>query len=391
MSILSLPVIPYMSNITELIEVEYNNSTYSGAKINITLQTYLHNIKGEIDGQQDNWDRFKKFTNPFEYIHTPVPQSKVSICKLKPLSRSFYKMIEICNTLNLLEKLPVPFKSFHFAEGPGGFIEALCELTNDKNNTHYAMTLIDEQDITVPGWKKSGNFLANNPNVIIENGVDNTGNLLKSKNLKYCLKKYKGQIDFVTADGGFDFSTDFNKQESAGLKLLLAQIIYAFAVQKKGGYFIIKFFDTFTQPSIDILYILAIAYNNIQIIKPHTSRHANSEKYIICNDFCLTDSKPLVNKLARILFNNTQLPYKILKIPPPCYFVIRLEECNAILGQQQIESIANTLSLIENTRNDKIENMKKTNIQKCIHWCQKHRLPHYKSIPNINIFLDKYT
>ena len=62
---------------------------------------------------------------------------------------------------------------------------------------------------------------------------------------------------------------------------------------------------------------------------------------------------------------------------------------NAILGQQQLESISNTLSLIENSRNDKIENMKKINIQKCIHWCQKNRLPYHKTISTTNIFLDK--
>ena len=43
-----------------------------------------------------------------------------------------------------------------------------------------------------------------------------------------------------------NISTDFNKQELSGLQLLLAQVIYAIAVQKKGGYFVIKFFDTFS-------------------------------------------------------------------------------------------------------------------------------------------------
>ena len=393
MSILTMPNIPNNLKVEQYIELTYNDKNETNATINKTLQNYLHTIKCEIDGKQDTWDKYKKFTNPYEYIHTPIPLSKMSICKLKPLSRSFYKMIEIANAISLLDKLPTPFKSFHFAEGPGGFIEAMCQLTkNNIVNTHYGMTLIDDDNSTVPGWKKSHNFLDNHSNVIIDNGADGTGNLFVLKNLKYCIEKYAQQMHFVTADGGFDFSTDFNKQELSGLQLLLAQVIYAIAVQKKGGYFVIKFFDTFTQPSIDILYMLAMVYSNIQIIKPCTSRHANSEKYIICNNFCLSDSNTVVNKLADILFDmlkNNKTPKSFLKVPPPQYFVVRLEECNAILGQQQIESISNTLSLIENVRNDKIENMKKINIQKCIYWCQKHHLPYHKTISTTNIFLDK--
>lgn len=393
MSILNMPTIPNIFNAEEYIELAYNDKNETNATINKTLQVYLHTIKCEIDGRQDTWDRYKKYTNPYEYIHTPVPLSKTSICKLKPLSRSFYKMIEISNMMKLLDNIPTSFKSFHFAEGPGGFIEAICQLTNNNIiNTHYAMTLIDEHDVTVPGWKKSRKFLDSHPNVIIDNGADGTGNLFVLENLKHCIKKYSQQIHFVTADGGFDFSTDFNKQELSGLQLLLAQIIYAIAVQKKGGYFVIKFFDTFTQPSIDILYILAMVYNDIQIIKPCTSRHANSEKYIVCNNFCLSDSSAIVEKLSLALSDmlaNNKPPKSFLKSPPPHYFVVRLEECNAILGQQQIESISNTLSLIDNVRNDKIENMKKINIQKCIHWCQKHHLPYHRTISNTNIFLDK--
>jgi len=43
----------------------------------------------------DDWDEMKKVTNPYEYIHTAVPGHKYPVSKFKPLSRSFYKMIEI--------------------------------------------------------------------------------------------------------------------------------------------------------------------------------------------------------------------------------------------------------------------------------------------------------
>lgn len=395
MSILGLPSIPYIPDVYKTIEdnkdVIDNNS--SNVIINFTLKDYLYSIKEQIDGQQDMWDRFKKYTNSHEYIHTPVPQHKTAICKYRPLSRSFYKMIEIINSLDILDSIKnncKQLKSFHFAEGPGGFIEAICYLY--KGGIHYGMTLIDDSNPTVPGWKKSETFLKENPNVTIDSGADNTGDLFSSENLRHCLKKYRGKIDFVTADGGFDFSTDFNAQEICGTRLLLAQITYALAVQKKGGIFIVKFFDTFTRPSVDMLYLLSTVYSKVNIIKPHTSRQANSEKYVVCQDYNIENATPLVNKLANVIYNLTQDVSNIsciLKSVPPCHFVNRIEECNAILGQQQIESISNTLHLIENTRIEKIESMKKANIQKCIMWCQKNKLPYYKTLSASNIFLDK--
>ena len=39
------------------------------------------------------------------------------------------------------------------------------------------MTLMDQENDNVPGWKKSILFLKKNKNVIIEKGIDGTGDL----------------------------------------------------------------------------------------------------------------------------------------------------------------------------------------------------------------------
>ena len=64
-------------------------------------------------------------------------------------------------------------------------------------------------------------------------------------------------MDLITADGGFDFSIDFNNQEVQIAKLLFAQVCFAITMQKQGGTFILKLFDCFMQHSIDIIYILS--------------------------------------------------------------------------------------------------------------------------------------
>ena len=42
-----------------------------------------------------------------------------------------------------------------------------------------------------------------------------------------------------------------------------------------------------------MLYLLSCLYNEVYITKPHTSRMANSEKYIVCKNFLLDDSSML--------------------------------------------------------------------------------------------------
>ena len=361
--------------------------------INKNLNLYLNNIKKQISNYSDKWDEFKKYTNSYEYIHSPLPNTKQSVCKLKPLSRSFYKMIEINMMLQLKDEMPTTCNSFHLAEGPGGFIEAFSKIRNNSEDRYYGMTLQDE-NLDVPGWKKSQFFLRNNPNVIIENGADGTGNIMKRENLKYCYEKYKGKMDLITADGGFDFSVDFNKQETISFKLIYSQFCFAIAMQKKNGCFILKMFDIFTKPSIELLFLLSCFYKKVYICKPHTSRCANSEKYIICKNFLFSDISDII---TIFLSNYDKIEDKSLNLinlinfDLPYIFINKLEEINAIFGQQQIENISYTINIIENHKSEKIDTIKKTNIIKCINWCQKHQLPYNKNIQPTNMFLTQRT
>ena len=375
MSYFQLPSLPYNNNIK--LSLNNNNSDdHEKIIINKTLVIYLKNIKSEIENFSNEWDTFKKYINPYEYIHTVVPNTNMSVSKHKPLSRSYYKMIEICYLLDLLKDLPNNCNTFHLAEGPGGFIEALSYMRNNINDKYVGMTLIDN-NINVPSWKKSYNFLKNNKNVFIENGKDNTGNIMKKDNLLFCFQKYGNSMDLITGDGGFDFSIDFNKQEIISSKIIFSQIAFIIAIQKKNGNCILKFFDIFTKNSIDMIHLLSLLYKEVFFTKPNTSRYANSEKYIVCKKFRLSDSTELVNYFANIIDsfdNNDNIQLQsILNIKPPSFYLNKIQEFNAIFGQQQIETIANTLNLIKNKNN--IENIKKNNIQKSINWCQKHDIP----------------
>jgi len=381
--------LPPIHNIIEIYDITLTTSI-EHSYISQSLHNYLNMIKKQIDHYSIQWDIYKKYTNPYEYIHTIIPYTKQSVCKFKPLSRSFYKFIEIYNLFYLSDILnSESIKSFHLAEGPGGFIEAINLLRENTNDVYYGMTLIDNNNDNIPGWKKSKQFLLKNNNVIIESGIDNTGDLFNVNNLWHCYNKYKNTINIVTGDGGFDFSIDFNQQEILSTKLIFCQICYALAVQKKGGVFILKCFDIFTQATLDLIYILSSMYETVNIFKPQTSRIANSEKYIICKNFKVNNTFDIIKHLSTFfpIINSNSSISRFLNIDIPYIYVNKLEDINAIIGQQQLENILSTLYLLDNNKPDKLDTIKKNNIQKCIQWCIKNNLPHNKNVQQYNIFL----
>ena len=364
--------------------------------ISESLSYYLYDIKEHIHEYEQEWDQYKKYTNPYEFIHSNLPSRRKSVSKYKPLSRSFFKMVEIIDTFNLFPILPriitdatksisptlLPeIRTFHLAEGPGGFIEAVAKLRNCPTDLYVGMTIqTGSVNEDVPGWKKSSRFLRETPNVKIENGVDGTGDILQMCNFVGCYEKYASSMDLITADGGFDFSLDFNHQEVHIARLLYAQIAYALIMQKKGGAFVLKIFDAFMPHTIDLLYLLTSMYDKVYISKPLTSRFANSEKYIVCQGFLRETSVGFFPALRNVFLYMSTIPngrhiYRFLQCSIPLYFRTRLEECNASLGQQQVETIHQTIALINTYKNrDRLEQLLRINIQKCMDWCNRHRV-----------------
>ena len=111
----------------------------------------LYNLKTEINNYTEYWDLYKKITNPYEYIHTQIKNKKLSVCNFKPISRSFFKLIEISNVFNIFDEKN-PITTLHLAEGPGGFIQALDYLRKNDNDIYYGITLISN-NVNIPNWK----------------------------------------------------------------------------------------------------------------------------------------------------------------------------------------------------------------------------------------------
>ncbi len=72
------------------------------------------------------------------------------------------------------------------------------------------------------------------------------------------------------------------------------------AVLKEGGIFIIKIYDSYYDITCQLLKLLCIYFEEVSIIKPLTSRPANSERYVTCKNY-LTMARDKLKKLFDLL------------------------------------------------------------------------------------------
>jgi 23S rRNA U2552 (ribose-2'-O)-methylase RlmE/FtsJ len=361
-------------------QIQYNQQpvTYT----NKTLRKYIHTIKQEIDHCLLEWEKNKRKLNPYEYINTPFDSFNPCVCAYKPISRAFFKLLELLNTYSFV--FPKVMRSFHLAEGPGGFIEAIQHLRKNKLDTYYGMTLIDNHK-DVPLWNKCERSVMKDSRIVIETG-DGTGNLYHLENLLYVRTHYEHMMDFITADGGFDYSVDFNQQEESSLHLIFSEICFALMMQKKGGHFILKVFDTFCSSTLELIYLLTYLYEDVIICKPMTSRPANSEKYIICTNFKMVPNiQEIKDRICEMYEQVQSNPYtSILNIELPNLFLNKIREINSIFGQSQISTILSVLTYItDDKKGDKLDQLKKSHMNKCVKWCKKNNLEIHDKYVNL--------
>jgi len=321
----------------------------------IELYNKLLKTKEKID-KYNNWDKAKKQINNYEYIYTSSNPLK-NICKIYPIaSRSYFKIMEIMITFDIIN---LPIKNIIcIAEGPGGFLQYLDSIYN--NNHLYGVTLLSS-DKSIPFWSP---LIINNKNIKLLNGIDNDGNIYKIHNID-SISDSIDKCDLITADGGLDFSLNYNNQELSSYRLLYCEIYAALKMQKENGTFIVKFFDILYYNTIQLLYILYLCYEEIIIFKPDTSRFSNSEKYIICKKY-----KPN-NDIIKLLYNNFN-QYNKLNIYVPLSFIEDINKFNTNYINKQIENIELIIYNIDN----KLDNIYlEKQIQMAKEWCNKYNLP----------------
>lgn len=94
---------------------------------------------------------------------------------------------------------------------------------------------------------------------------------------------------------------DITNNENTFIEILLQNLINILNCQKKKGNLILRIDDTYTMPTIKIIYLLTTLYKECYLYKPFFSRLSDSEKYIICKNFECSNTKKIISNLEKIL------------------------------------------------------------------------------------------
>jgi 23S rRNA U2552 (ribose-2'-O)-methylase RlmE/FtsJ len=237
------------------------------------------------------WELIKKMVNPYEIVFTHEdPQFHTSLSLIKPLSRSYFKMVEILDVLQFFERLPKQcqkIKTAHIAEGPGGFIQAVLDV---KDRFHKvvgqatAMTL-KPVDSRVPGWRRASHFLNRHREIKLIYGADGTGDIYVRANQDSFVAAATPSVQLFTADGGFDFSVDYSIQEKQAFRLVACSATIGVRSLSKDGCLVLKFFDLFSEATQILILLLSRCFQEWTLYKPCLSRPCNSERYFLGRGF----------------------------------------------------------------------------------------------------------
>lgn len=230
---------------------------------------------------EDKFESARKKSNQYEKIGKAIFMNRAAV-----------KMANIDALFNLTNSdiFGIPTTSqigknepFYFADicaGPGGFTEYLYWRLGPRAQG-FGMTLYGDHD-----WAPNSKFNTDVSNFVRCYGADSTGNIFLPKNIMefydVISTRTRGKmVSLVTADGGVAVDGEENNQESLLKRLVLCQFLCALEILQQGGNFVCKIFDCFTDFMSTLLYLTAQCFEKFSIVKPYTSRPANSERYAV--------------------------------------------------------------------------------------------------------------
>lgn len=335
--------------------------------ISYSLIFYMNDIYSQLIRLQENsnledLEYINKIVNPFEFIHSNVPGSAISVSKVKPDSAIFFELMELFQIFNINDLLALKHSI------------NVAHLTHNYSSTTYLLNMLREEQ---------------NDNIISHDfNYDNLYNI-------FVEKRYEHKLDLILCEFNPDEYNDTQKYIRNIVLVLLIVIKY----QTNDGMCVIKIDNVIYKAVIDVIFILSGVYDKVYLVKPSISNITKGDRYLICRGFnenYLTQSglfkkieEELISKLNNMDLISKKYISSLVKNELPYYLLNKLEESNAVIGQQQLEAYDQIINIFKNkNREEKIENIKRSHIQKCIQWCEKNQLPHNKFIDKVNIFLN---
>jgi hypothetical protein len=348
------------------LNVKLINDTLSPL-ISNSLIFYLNNIHNNLSKIETSTeylngnttiDYISKIVNPLEFVYTKVPGSTLTVSKIIPDSNIFFELMEIFNLFNTSEFLFSKKQMY------------IAHLTSNYTSTNSLLNM----------------FRDNIDDIIVNEDFD-YDKLID----KFIVNTYNKQLDLLICEFNTSDYNDINKYINN--MLLIFTIITKY--QTSHGTCIIKIDNVFYKAIIDIIFIFSAIYDKVYLIKPSISQITKGDRYIVCKSYNPIQSnlikqieKQIISRLTEKTISKSYVG-ALLQNEIPYFFLNKLEEINAVIGQQQLEAYDQIINIFKSTnREEKIELLKRNHIQKCIQWCEKNQIPHNKFTDKINMFLN---
>ena len=294
---------------SDILNNNINNNVILSSTMNLPLcnlgfHHFLYRTKSamNITKKLQTDDECYYVVNPFEYKISNYDDSLDKLTnhyfniKEEPMeikSQEFYKLWEILLFFNIGDMDNLLYITIN--EKSGGFIQAIInyrqKINNGLLNDKIINTNININNKLLLGKEFLGIYNKSFPHLIInkykKKNHTSKNNIIEVdsiKNIKKLADTSKEYASLITSTGDLNLDND-NYEEQKSYQLILGEIITALKIQAFEGNFILKIFETFTIPTLKIIFLLSSFYDEIYIYKPYFSRMSNSEKYIICKKF----------------------------------------------------------------------------------------------------------
>lgn len=264
--------------------VQYLDSTSPNTLPQNRLKEKLNWQKSALDSIPS--DRFRTITNaldPFRNLRRDVKQKYGA----KNPSNAFLKGYEMFYRYKIYdnhEKLV----TFHAAEFPGSILLATAHYLGandpDVEWDWYASSFIGNATDGDDYLDDTYHLYKNYPEKWFMDHEHN-GDLTNVEYIQYLQENLGNSIDVYTSDLGLDTSDNPNEQEMIQARGNFGQILAGLVTLKIGGTLLTKQFTMFEPFTVSLMIILSGLFEELSIVKPSTSKSANSESYVLAKGY----------------------------------------------------------------------------------------------------------
>lgn len=258
------------------------------------------------------------------------------------------------------------FHSFHIAEAPGNFMVAMNHyLYSHHPNLDWRWLANSYRDL----YSSNTHYLTDTYGLIRRHkdrwvfGADGDGDITSPANIRSFAAKVQsefgapgkstsilGGLHFITSDVKFvPPDVNYDEEEFQNIPVQMGHMLSSLVTLRKGGVCMLKEFSFFEAPKTSHLFLLANCFQKLYIVKPETSRPANSEVYVFGIGYKknLTDLQidVLYDIMQYIRFMTDKSPSIFKKNDIPKAFVERVHKLNQKLIEKQIPSLNRNIDL----------------------------------------------